>query len=185
MPDTNTVARSLHDIGLAAWFGGSLMGDIGLNGAASSADDRTERNTIASDGWARWTPFNLGAIAIHLVGGALITGANTGRIAGQRGVAATSIAKTVLTGAALAATGYARFIGQQQIRRSDAPVEATTTPADDTPDDVAAAQRQQRIVQWSIPALTGALLVVNAWMGEQQRPATVVSGVVNRIVPGR
>jgi hypothetical protein len=25
-PTDNTVARSLHDLGLAAWFGGSLMG---------------------------------------------------------------------------------------------------------------------------------------------------------------
>jgi hypothetical protein len=26
----NTVARTLHDLGLAAWFGGSLMGATGL-----------------------------------------------------------------------------------------------------------------------------------------------------------
>ena len=30
--DDDTLARSLHDLGLAAWFGGSLMGAIGLNG---------------------------------------------------------------------------------------------------------------------------------------------------------
>jgi hypothetical protein len=29
MADDNTVARSLHDLGLAAWFGGSLMGAVG------------------------------------------------------------------------------------------------------------------------------------------------------------
>jgi hypothetical protein len=34
MAQDNTVARSLHDLGLAAWFGGSLMGAVGLNGAA-------------------------------------------------------------------------------------------------------------------------------------------------------
>jgi hypothetical protein len=34
----NTVARTLHDLGLAAWFGGSLMGATGLNGAASVVD---------------------------------------------------------------------------------------------------------------------------------------------------
>jgi hypothetical protein len=29
MAQDNTVARSLHDLGLAAWFGGSLMGAVG------------------------------------------------------------------------------------------------------------------------------------------------------------
>jgi len=185
MANTNTVARSLHDLGLATWFGGSLMGDIGLNGAASEARDPKERNRIASSGWARWTPVNLGAIAAHLAGGALITVANRGRIAGQRGVATTSLAKTVLTGAALAATGYARYLGQKQMDRPDVAVDAATTPSGQTPAEVAKAQQQQRIVQWAIPALTGALVVISAWMGEQQRTTEVASGVLQRILPGQ
>jgi hypothetical protein len=36
--DNNTLARSLHDLGLATWFGGSLMGAVGLNGAAAVVD---------------------------------------------------------------------------------------------------------------------------------------------------
>ena len=35
MAQDNTLARSLHDLGLAAWFGGSLMGAVGLNGATA------------------------------------------------------------------------------------------------------------------------------------------------------
>jgi hypothetical protein len=31
----NTVAHTLRDLGLAAWFGGSLMGAAGVNGAAA------------------------------------------------------------------------------------------------------------------------------------------------------
>ena len=185
MANTNTIARSLHDIGLATWFGGSLMGDVGLNGAASTAADERERNSIASAGWARWTPINFGAIAAHLVGGVLITAANKGRLAGQRGVATTSIVKTAVTGAALAATAYSRYLGQKQIGRPDVPVHAVTDPSSETPADVAAAQRQQRIVQWSVPALTGVLLVISAWMGEQQRPSQVGSGVLGRLLPGQ
>ncbi len=38
----NTVIRSLHDVGLAAWFGGALMGAVGVNGAtAASPGNRT------------------------------------------------------------------------------------------------------------------------------------------------
>ncbi|MGI9028959.1 MAG: hypothetical protein ACR2HP_03100 [Ilumatobacteraceae bacterium] len=185
MADTNTLARSLNDLGLATWFGGSLMGNVGLNGAASTATDPQERNSIASTGWSRWTPVNLGAIVAHLAGGAMLTVANKARVAGQEGVARTTLVRTAVTGAALAATAYARYLGQKQMDHADAPVEAATTPRSGTPDKVAGAQRQQRIVQWSIPALTGVLLVLNAWMGEQQRPTEVASGVLSRLLPGQ
>ena len=39
VPTDNTVARTLHDLGLAAWFGGSLMGAAGVNGAAAVVED--------------------------------------------------------------------------------------------------------------------------------------------------
>ena len=39
----NTVARTLHDLGLATWFGGSLMGATGLNGAAAAVEEPTQR----------------------------------------------------------------------------------------------------------------------------------------------
>jgi len=56
-PTDNTVARSLHDLGLAAWFGGSLMGgDPGVNGATAAVEDPTQRLRVANTGWARWTP---------------------------------------------------------------------------------------------------------------------------------
>jgi hypothetical protein len=42
-PTDNTVARTLHDLGLAAWFGGSLMGAAGVNGAAAVVQDPTQR----------------------------------------------------------------------------------------------------------------------------------------------
>jgi hypothetical protein len=168
-PTDNTVARTLHDLGLAAWFGGSLMGATGVNGAAAVVKDPTQRLRVANSGWARWTPLNLAGIAAHLAGGAVLTGANKGRLAGQQGVAATSTVKTALTVAALGVTGYARVLGKKLERAGDVPVEGGTTPNSATPEDVARAQRQLTALQWVIPVLTGAVLVVSARMGEQQR----------------
>ena len=75
MTQDNTLARSLHDLGLATWFGGSLMGAVGLNGAAAVVDQPAQRLRVANAGWARWTPVNLAGIAAHLAGGAvLLTG---------------------------------------------------------------------------------------------------------------
>ncbi len=183
MTDRNTVARSLHELGLAAWFGGSLMGAIGVNGAAAAVEQKDQRARVANAGWNRWTPVNLAFIAAHLAGAVLVTVGNKGRIAGQKGVPTVSVAKTVVTGAALAATAYARSIGQKVISAGDVPVEGGTTPAAETPSDVANAQRQLNKLQWAIPALTGSLVVLNAFMGEQQRPTQVTAGVLGRLLP--
>jgi CBS domain-containing protein len=178
MAQDNTVARSLHDLGLAAWFGGSLMGAVGLNGAAAAVDPAEQRLRVANAGWARWTPVNLAGIAAHLAGGSMLLVANKGRLASQRGVATATIAKTGLTGLALAATGYARALGAKLQRIGDAPVEGGTTPTEDSPDQVARVQRQLNLLQWVIPGLTGATLVLNAQMGEQQRPTKVTAGML-------
>ena len=37
MSTGNTVIRSLPDVGAAAWFGGSAMGAIGMDGASRSS----------------------------------------------------------------------------------------------------------------------------------------------------
>ena len=183
MAETNSLARSLHDIGLAAWFGGSLMGAIGVNGAAAVVDDPRERGRVANAGWARWTPVNLAAIGAHVVGAVWLTGANKGRVAAQRGVGSAAFTKAALTAAALGATAYARALGQRMMNEGDVPVAGGTTPAAQTPPEVEAAQRKLQKLQWAIPALTGAALVVNARMGEQQRPKEVLSGLIGRFTP--
>ena len=113
MSQTNTLARTLHDVGLAAWFGGSLFGAVGLNGASDEVTDPTDRARVANAGWGRWTPVNAAAIAAHLLGGAKITTGNKGRLAGQRGVGTASAIKAGLTAAALGATAYSRVLGQK------------------------------------------------------------------------
>ena len=66
MSDRSTFAHFLHDAGLAVWFGGSLMGAVGVNGAAAQLDDPGQRARAASAGWARWTPVNAAAIGATL-----------------------------------------------------------------------------------------------------------------------
>jgi hypothetical protein len=185
MAADNTVSRSLHDLGLATWFGGSLMGAVGLNGAAAEVEEPKQRLRVATAGWNRWTPVNLAGIAAHVAGGAVLLGANKGRVASQQGVAQATVAKTALTGAALAATAWSRALGAKLNEAGEVPVEGGTDPGGDTPEDVAKAQRQLKVLQWVIPALTGAMLVLNARMGEQQRPAQITGGLRGRLRPGR
>ena len=183
MPELNIVARSVHDLGLAAWFGGSAMGAIGLHGAAETVADERERAGVVTAGWNRWSPVQNAGVAAHLVTAAVITRANRGRLAGQRGVAPAGLAKGALTAAAVAATAYAAWLGNRMDRAQDPPVAEATEPTVETPPEVARAQRRLGVVQWTVPALTGALVVLNAWMGEQQRPKAVAAGAARRLLP--
>jgi hypothetical protein len=185
MAADNTLSRSLHDLGLATWLGGSLMGAVGLNGAAADVEEPKQRLRVANSGWNRWTPVNLAGIAAHVAGGAVLLGANKSRLTSQQGVASATVIKTALTGAALAATAWSRALGAKLDEAGEVPVEGGTDPSIDTPEDVAKAQRQLKVLQWVIPALTGAVLVLNARMGEQQRPAQVSRGLLGRLRPGR
>ncbi len=111
----NTVIRSMHDLGAAAWFGGTLMGAVGVNGVSKDVKDPAEPAAIG-----------------------------------------TTVYSAVL-GAKIAAEG------------SSAPVEGGTVPSSGTPDKVAKLQRQQRVLQWATPALTGGIIILGAQQGEQQR----------------
>jgi hypothetical protein len=181
----STAVRATHLVTNAAWFGGSLMGAVGLNGAAAEAEEPKQRLRVATAGWNRWTPVNLAGITAHVAGGLILLGANKGRVASQQGVAQATVVKTALTGAALAATAWSRALGAKLNEAGEVPVEGGTDPSIDTAEDVAKAQRQLKVLQWVIPALTGAVLVFNARMGEQQRPAQVTGGLLGRLRPGR
>ncbi len=98
-------------------------------------------------------------------------------------MASTGIAKAAVTVGALGATAYARSLGQKMLKAGDVPVAGGTNPSAQTPPDVADAQRKLHVLQWAIPALTGSLLVMDALMGEQQRPSEVGAGFVQRLLP--
>lgn len=174
MAQRNTFAHFLHDAGLAAWFGGSLMGATGLRRAAATAG----RPTDAEDaGWAAWQPVQATAVVAQLISGAGLTVANRGRYVSQRGVAGTSLLRTAVTAAAVVATVAAARSGKELSRAST--------------DDAAAGperrplERRTRLLQAIVPTLTGTLVVLDAIMGEQQRPQQVARGVLGRLSPRR
>ena len=166
----NTVVRSLHDVGAASWFGGALMGAVGLNGATKDISNPTERARVGASGWARWAPVSAVAIAAHLLGGGGLVLANKDRVRSQAGVGANSVVKTVLTVAALGTTAYSGLLGAKLGKAGHVDTEGGTVPSDATPDDVAGIQQRLRILQWATPVLTGVLIVLGAQQGEQQRP---------------
>jgi hypothetical protein len=179
----NTLSRALHDVGLSAWFGGTLANAVALNAAAAEAGSDKDTGRVANAGWDRWTPVNAVAIAAHLTGSVGQIIGNKGRIAQQEGVATMSGLKTLLTAAALGATAYSRALGKKVSDAGAVPAKSGTKPAKRTKlvaADVAAAQEQLDRLQWVIPALTGALVALSSYAGEQQRPSEVAKGLASR-----
>lgn len=186
MSTRNTVLRSMHDVGLAAWFGGTLMGVVGLNGAAEDQPNQLATARVSGNGWNRWAPVNGFFVGMHLVGGAGILLANRKRAVLQKGVRANTVTKLIFTGAALAATGYVRVLGKKidadvaKKPLSTAEDSADVASSHSLPGDADSAQRQMRILQWSLPALTAGLEILNAQQGEQQRPNEQLRGFTQR-----
>ncbi|MFD4572208.1 hypothetical protein ACFWNK_15310 [Streptomyces sp. NPDC058417] len=184
MTERNTFLRSAHDLGLAAWFGGSLMGAVGLNGAAEEegvTDVSTAR--IASAGWAKWAPLGALAVGAHLLGGSGVLVANRDRVRDQKGVAASTVTKTLLTGAALAATAYTRVLGKK-VDLATSQEEEQREAAEQVPVGTRQAQKQLVLMQWVVPALTAGLVVLNALHGEQQRPSQQLRGALRGTLGG-
>ncbi len=176
----NTLSRVMHDVGLSAWFGGTLANAIALNPAAGAAMDSKSTGAVANAGWDRWTPVNAAAIGFHLLGSVGQLGGNIGRVHAQQGVASMAVLKTTLTATALGVTAYSRALGKKVSKHEDVRADSGTEPNAATPPEVASAQRQLSMLQWAVPALTAAVLVVSSLAGEQQRASEVHKGVLGR-----
>lgn len=157
------------------------MGAVGLNGATAQAAQPTERVELASKGWARWAPLNAAAIGLHLVGGAGLIGANKARVATQPGARANTAVKTALTAAAVGLTAYSGALGRKVAKHSHEGAVGATEPSAENSEELQKTQQRLRGTQWAIPAVTGALVVLSAVQGEQQRPQSLVKNQLSRI----
>ena len=167
----STAVRATHLVTNAAWFGGSLMGAVGLNPAARRPDTERERVEVSGTGWERWGPVQGAAIGLHVLSGLAIVADNRNRVVAHPPTTVAVVTKTALTGAAIAASAAAYVYGT---RLGDASGE------DGHPRDAAVAADARSTLdwlQWATPAATGAMLVLDAVLGEQQRGA---AGLLDR-----
>lgn len=172
MTTWSTTVRATHLLTNAAWFGGSLMGAVALNPASREGDDARERAAILDEGWGRWGPVQGAAVALHLLSGVGILADNRRRVLAHRPTTVAVVLKTALTGLAVAASAEAY--------RSGAALGDAQEAADRDPSARAKARElaeRLRWVQWATPAATAGLLVLDAFLGEQQRG---VAGLLDR-----
>lgn len=176
----NLLARSMHDLSAAAWFGGSLMGAVGLNGAAAAAKDPKERTRLSTLGWAKWAPVQTAAFAVHAVGGIGLILGNKGRLASQGGAQANTVIKSGVTLAGMALTLYSGMLGKKVGKLADEGAEGATEPKTGASAELQAAQKQLKMLQWALPAVSGLVIVLGAQQGEQQRPTNILDSIRKR-----
>ncbi len=184
--------RTLHDVGLASWFGGSVFGSVALPRepsqllasphpavASTQASDNSAADgpsRVEATAWQRWNPVLAGSMLAHLVGGAGLLVWNWQREKHQAGLTAATAVKTALTAVAVGLTLGVVADGM----RDDRLRHLSAAGADDA--DTRASRerldRRMRVVGPLIPATTGALVVLGALEGEQQRPREMVKGVL-------
>ncbi|MBM6622218.1 hypothetical protein JTF08_11420 [Micrococcaceae bacterium RIT802] len=173
----NLIARSIHDLSAAAWFGGSLMGAVGLNGATGKAKDPAERTRLSSLGWKKWAPVQTAAFGTHIVAGLAVVQDNKDRLGRQHGVMRLSVYKAIVTLTGAAVTFYAGVAGKKVDRLSHEGARGATEPASGTSSELQTAQKQLKMLQWAIPVFAGWVIVLGAKEGEMQRPKNVIKGL--------
>jgi hypothetical protein len=174
----HTVARAMHDIGLGAWFGGSLMGAIGLDRAASAVADPSDRTRVVNEGWLGWKPIQTAAIGSYLLGSTLLARADRRRKRHQKGLRTATAMKTLFTVGAVGATAWSSSLGRRIQEAGEVPVIDGTTPMVETPHEIAETQQRLRMAQWAVPAGAAALIALSSRMDEDTRPSQVAWGVL-------
>ncbi len=173
----NLVARSIHDLTAGAWFGGSLMGAIGLNGATSAAKEPAERTRLSSLGWKHGRRSRRLPLPRISCPAWPSPGRTRAASATQDGVAGLNVYKTAVTLAGAAVTLYAGILGSKVEKLADEGAEGATEPKPGASDELKAAQKQLKILQWAIPVFAGRVIVLGAKHGEMQRPKNVFQGL--------
>lgn len=103
-PAITSTAYALHNLGLAASFGGSLFGRMALNPSVHAIADHTERGAVVNRAWSRYNWINalgMGATALTwFAGRAKISGRSIDKTSRQL-----TVLKDVLLLSALATGG--------------------------------------------------------------------------------
>jgi hypothetical protein len=187
--DDHAATQAVHDLASALWFGGSVMGVAGVNKSGADLSTGKDRIAVAASAWHRFSPVQWGSIAAVLYTGARLTRSSSQRLALQEGYARTGAIKVGFVVAGAAATAYANYCGHEIARAAEAAerrgepvsVKDATTPTANTPKDLAAWQRRQRVAQVLVPLLAGGNVVCNSVLVQSYRAGATAKGVLGRL----
>ena len=189
--DNRALAQAVHDLGAALWFGGSVFGFAAVNKCGEDLKEPLDRIRVANSAWRRFGPVEWAGLVANAVAGLALTASSRRRLALQEGFTRAGVVKILMTLAGAGATAYAartgRTVGelteQMASEGRSFDVKDATIPTEETPPELAEAQRRQRAAQWLVPAFSGANLVLNSYLVQAYRPGASVRGLLGRLSP--
>lgn len=143
MATLSTTAWVLHELGLAAGFGGNLFGQIALNPAVNQIQSKRERGKVTHIAWDRYKSVNQASLLLMagtwLAGRMLLDGRQVGNTS-----RALTLTKDALVAGALVGGVGAMVFGRmldREVTESNEPIHTGSRPAAETRKRVADLQR--------------------------------------------
>jgi hypothetical protein len=161
MTESSNTAKIAHNLGLAAWFGGALFGQVALNPTVERISDKNERGRVLNEAWGRFNAVNFVSMTATLLAWRL---GGLKPDAELRAPALTRLKNLMLGGAAVSgiASGILGARIAKQSSEGDTPVESGTQPAPETPQEAASSQRLISLTGTSNLALLVGVIAVSA-----------------------
>jgi hypothetical protein len=189
--DNHAVAQAVHDLGSALWFGGTVMGVAGVNKSGADLHHGIDRIRVASSAWTRFAPVQWAGIGATLVAGLQLTRVGGRRMALQQGFASVGTLKAGIAVAGAAASAYSAYCGakisklaeEAEMQGEKVEVHDATVSLPQTPPQLAAWQRRQRISQYVVPVLAGANIACGSYLVQSYRAGATAKGVLKRFLP--
>jgi hypothetical protein len=143
MATLSTTAWVLHELGLAAGFGGNLFGQLALNPAVAEIQSKRERGKVTHVAWDRYKSVNAASLAVMagtwIAGRTMLSGREVGNTSRML-----TLTKDILVGGALVGGIGAMVFGRMLDREmtiSNEPIQSGSKPAAETKKKVADLQR--------------------------------------------
>lgn len=165
MATLSTTAWVLHDLGLAAGFGGNLFGQLALNPAMRAIDSKSERRKVTHLAWDRYKFINAAALAA--MAGTWLLGRTwlSGWEGNDHSRSLTVVKESLVTGAFI--TGAGAFVTgtllDAELRR-DQKVKSGHPPTRSNPQRTARLRRAVRVLGTVNIVLQASVLAVTAML---------------------
>jgi hypothetical protein len=185
MATASTTAWVLHDLGLAAGFGGSLFGKLALGPAVEAVESKVERGRVLEKAWSGFQGVQIASLATMagtwLVGRSLVSGRSAGRDVRHLVVTKDALVGTaVVTGIVTSIVGA--MLSHEHAKQNGVPMISGGKPAAETPPRAAFLQRVVNVLgDVNLAVLAGVLGVTTVLAmksGESSRWA-----VISRLLP--
>ncbi|HZH04937.1 MAG TPA: hypothetical protein VEY30_14220 [Myxococcaceae bacterium] len=183
-PTLSSTAQVLHNLGLAAGFGGQLYGQLALHPAIKEVSSEAERGKVLNAAWYNYRPVNLATLGVTaltwVAGRSMLSGREVSKETRKL-----TVAKDVLMGITVASSIFNSIAGgilARQRENGAVPVYSGNEPSASTPEKAAKLQKALGIVGAIGTLSCAGVIGLTSWLNMQAAHSTRWSAI-SRFLP--